>query len=62
MKHNVGGLDRSARIIVGASLIILAASGVLGLWAYIGIVPLLTGIFRFCPAYWPFGLSSCKTK
>ncbi|MBY0233972.1 MAG: DUF2892 domain-containing protein, partial [Burkholderiaceae bacterium] len=29
---------------------------------YIGIVPLFTGIFRFCPAYLPFGMSTCSLK
>ncbi|AEG30787.1 YgaP family membrane protein [Thiomicrospira cyclica] len=62
MQINVGGIDRMLRIGGGALLIVLAATGVIGIIGYIGIVPLLTGIFRFCPAYLPFGLNSCKTK
>ncbi|AHF00350.1 membrane protein [Thiomicrospira aerophila AL3] len=62
MPVNVGTLDRMVRIIGGALLIVLAATGVIGMLGYIGIVPLLTGIFRFCPAYLPFGINSCKTK
>lgn len=61
MKTNVGGLDRMLRIAVGLILILLAATQTIGLWGYIGVIPLLTGAFRFCPVYVPFGLSSCQT-
>lgn len=59
MKANVGGIDRILRIVVGLALIALAVTGTLGVWAWIGVVPLVTGLFRFCPAYAIFGLSSC---
>lgn len=62
MKFNVGGIDRILRILVGLVLIALAATGTVGLWGYIGIVPLLTGIFRFCPAYPLLGVSTCPLK
>lgn len=62
MKCNVGGFDRILRITVGVVLILLAATGTIGLWGYIGIIPLLTGIFRFCPVYAPFGMSTCEVK
>ncbi|MFM2112406.1 MAG: hypothetical protein RLZZ271_1066 [Pseudomonadota bacterium] len=62
MKANVGGIDRILRIVVGLVLIALAVTGTVGVWGYIGIVPILTGFFRFCPAYMPFGISSCSTK
>lgn len=61
MKSNVGGLDRILRIIIGIILIGLAASGMVGVWGYIGILPLLTGLFRFCPAYRLSGFSTCPT-
>ena len=60
MKTNVGNIDRAVRIIVGLALIAATMVGAIGLWGWIGIVPLLTGIFRFCPAYMPFGISTCK--
>lgn len=61
MKANVGSIDRVLRIIVG--LIILGAGYYYqSWWGLVGLVPLLTGIFRFCPAYLPFGLSSCAKK
>jgi hypothetical protein len=62
MKANVGGVDRVARIVVGAALVTLAASGTVGVWAWIGVVPLLTGLTGWCPAYLPFGLSTCKMR
>jgi hypothetical protein len=65
MKANIGTVDRAARFIIGAALIALAATGVIGLWGYLGVVPLATAFFRFCPAYVPFGISTCpaeKTK
>lgn len=62
MKLNVGGIDRIARISVGLGLVAWAA--LLGgpVWAWIGLLPLATGAFGFCPAYLPFGLSTCPMK
>ncbi|WP_422910941.1 YgaP family membrane protein [Pseudomonas sp. MAC6] len=62
MKANVGTLDRSLRIAAGLILLGLSLGGVIGLWGLIGIVPLATGLFRFCPAYPLLGISTCKTK
>jgi hypothetical protein len=62
MKVNIGSADRTVRILAGGLLIGLAATGVLGVWAYLGLVPLLTGAFRHCPAYAALGLSTCATS
>ncbi|RRV38943.1 DUF2892 domain-containing protein [Pseudomonas sp. o96-267] len=62
MKANVGTLDRSLRIAAGLILIALSLTGVIGLWGWIGVVPLATGIFRFCPAYPLLGINTCKMK
>lgn len=62
MTKNVGGIDRILRIIVGLVLIGLAATQTVGVWGYIGVVPLLTGLIGWCPAYLPFGIKTCKTK
>jgi hypothetical protein len=61
MIHNVGGLDRVARAVVGVA-ILGAGLYFKSWWGLLGLVPLGTAIFRFCPAYLPFGLSSCKVK
>ncbi len=60
MQCNVGGIDRALRIVVGALLVVLAITNVVGVWGWIGIVPLATGIFRFCPAYPLLGIKTCK--
>ncbi|KIV62343.1 Permeases of the major facilitator superfamily [Pseudomonas sp. FeS53a] len=62
MTANVGTLDRTLRLIVGLLLIALAVFGVIGTWGYIGIVPLLTGLFRFCPAYPLLGINTCTRR
>ncbi len=62
MVCNVGRPDRIVRIVVGISLIALAATHTIGVWGYIGVVPLLTGAIGWCPAYLPFGIKTCKTK
>ena len=62
MKTNVGSIDRVACITVGAVLIGLAATGTVGWWGWLGVVPLMTGFIGWCPAYLPFGLSTCKMK
>ncbi|MCI1190617.1 DUF2892 domain-containing protein [Calidifontimicrobium sp. SYSU G02091] len=62
MKPNVGGIDRILRFVVGIVLVALAATGTIGAWGYIGIVPIVTAALGWCPAYLPFGISTCKTK
>ena len=61
MKPNVGTIDRILRIALGLGLIAASLLGVIGVWGWIGLLPLATGIFRFCPAYWRLGLSTCTT-
>ena len=60
MQCNVGGIDRVLRITVGALLVILALTDVIGTWGWVGLVPMATGIFRFCPAYPLLGIKTCK--
>lgn len=60
MTSNVGGIDRTLRIVVGLALIGATLAGVIGAWGWLGVVPLATGLFRFCPAYLPFGASTCR--
>lgn len=61
MAKNVGGIDRSVRIIAGLVLIGIALAGV-SPWGWVGVVPLATGLIGWCPPYAIFGISSCKTK
>lgn len=62
MKANVGTIDRVLRILAGGILITLAATGIFAPWGWIGVVPLLTGIFRFCPIYPLIGMNTCPMK
>lgn len=62
MKSNVGGIDRVLRIVVGLVLIGLTLSGTIGLWGWLGIVPLATGVIGWCPPYALFGWNTCAMK
>jgi hypothetical protein len=64
MTPNVGGIDRTLRIVAGLALLslFLLLEGHARYRGLIGIVPILTGTFRFCPAYLPFGISTCSMK
>ncbi|MCC6510451.1 MAG: DUF2892 domain-containing protein [Pirellulaceae bacterium] len=60
LKRNMGNVDRLVRIAVGVGLLAIVFVGPQTPLGYIGIVPLLTGIIGFCPAYCPLGLSTCR--
>ena len=60
MKKNVGGAERIVRIIAGLAILSLAFVGPQSAWAYLGIVPLATGVIGWCPPYAMFGFSTCK--
>lgn len=59
MKNNIGVTDRTVRITVGVSLLVWAFTGG-PVWAYLGLLPLLTGLVRWCPAYSLLGLKRQK--
>lgn len=59
---NVGNVDRALRIIVGLVLIALVFVGPQTPWGWLGLIPLTTGLTRRCPAYSPFGISTCRRK
>ncbi len=62
MRLNVGGFDRILRIVVGLFIISLAFWGPQSNWGWIGLIPLLSGIFSFCPTYLPFKFSTRKQE
>lgn len=62
MKNNEGGIDRIVRIVAGLVLLGLMAMGFIGLWGWLGIVPLATGLIGWCPAYTLLGLNTCPLK
>lgn len=61
MKKNIGRTDKVVRIIVG---LVIIALGILyqSWWGLVGILPLATSSIGVCPAYLPFGISTCKAK
>jgi hypothetical protein len=62
MKANVGGIDRILRIVVGLALIGLTLTGTIGVWGWIGVVPLATGLVGFCALYPLLGINTCPRK
>ncbi len=61
MKFNVGGIDRVLRVLAGLALVAWAVMGG-PVWAWIGIVPLGTGLVGFCPLYPLLGMNTCPAK
>ena len=55
---NVGNIDRALRIAAGLILIGLAGYGTIGVWGFIGIIPLLTGVVALCPLYGLLGIAT----
>ena len=62
MPKNEGGLDRVLRVITGLAVLSLAFVGPKTPWAYLGLVPLLTGALGYCPLYSLLGLNTCPVK
>ena len=62
MKPNEGTIDRALRVAVGILLLALTYTGTIGMWGWIGVVPLLTGAIGWCPPYAMLGWSTCSTK
>ncbi len=59
---NVGTIDRLLRVVAGLALIAAVWLGSIGAWGWIGLLPLFTGLIGSCPAYLPFGFSTCSVK
>ncbi|MEZ4269351.1 MAG: DUF2892 domain-containing protein [Myxococcota bacterium] len=62
MKTNEANWDRIARIVVGGAVLSLAFVGPATPWAFLGLIPLVTGVVGWCPAYRIFGVSTCPMK
>jgi len=62
MTRNEGMFDRASRIILGIVLIVMAVRGMYTPWTWIGVMPLLTGLFGMCPLYSILGINTCKVK
>lgn len=61
MKTNVGYIDRVVRVVLGAAML-GAGYSFKTWWGLVGLLPLLTGLAGFCPAYLPFGWNTCSLR
>lgn len=64
MTTNMGSIDRVVRVVIGLALLslIFLLSGGARWFGLIGIVPILTAAIGWCPAYLPFGISTCPRR
>lgn len=66
MQLNVGTIDRGARIVLGLALVLWAIGLIPGvqpsIWGWIGVVPLATAFFGYCPLYSLIGVSTCDKQ
>lgn len=62
MTRNVGGIDRILRIAIGLGLVAAAATGTIGVWGWLGVLPLATGAVGWCPPYALLGFNTCPAK
>jgi len=62
MTKNIGDTERIIRIVGGLVLMALAATGTVGVWGWLGLVPLATGLTGWCPPYSLLGINTCKNK
>jgi len=62
LTKNEHPVERAVRVVVGLGLVAAAATGALGWWAYIGVIPVITGLVGSCPLYTLLGISTCPVK
>lgn len=62
MTSNIGTWDRTLRIVVGVALLSLVFIGPQTPWGLIGLIPLITGLARFCPSYSIAGVNTCASR
>ena len=62
MLTNESPIDRALRVVLGVVLLSLVVVGPQTMWGLLGLVPLLTGLFGFCPLYRVFGISTCSVR
>jgi len=67
MSRNVGGIERTVRILIGLAFLAIAffhvITGALAIVVYVvAAIALITGLFGYCPAWAVFGINTCRTK
>ena len=61
MKKNIGSKERVIRVLAGLGIVSMAIVGPQSPWAFLGIIPLATGLIGWCPPYALLGISTCKS-
>ena len=62
MTQNIGGIERIVRVLAGLILVGLTLSSQIGVWGWLGLVPIATGLIGWCPPYSLLGINTCKTN
>ncbi len=62
MTQNIGGIERIVRVLAGLILVGLTLTGHIGVWGWLGLVPIATGLIGWCPPYSLLGINTCKTN
>ena len=60
MTKNIGSADRIARLALGIFLVVLALTGTIGVWGWLGLIFIVTAFMNFCPIYKVIGVKTCK--
>lgn len=60
ISRNMGSADKIARLVLGALLIILAITGAIGVWGWLGVILVVTAFLNFCPLYRVLGIKTCQ--
>ncbi len=59
LAKNMGSADKIARLVIGALMIVLALTGTIGVWGWLGVIFVVTALVNFCPLYRVFGFKTC---
>jgi len=62
MPCNIHHIERVLRVVIGMFVLSLAFWGPASAWAYLGLIPLVTGLAGYCPPYALLGINTCKSK
>ena len=55
-------VERVLRVLAGGTLLALAATGTVGGWGWLGVLPIATGLLGSCPTYTLLGVSTCRAS
>jgi len=60
MVKNIHSIERVVRVVVGLAIVSLVFVGPKSNWAWLGLIPVATGLAGWCPPYAMLGISTCK--